>query len=203
MGTGKETLDERVKKQTLITHIIGVGVSMRAVLMEIFVKLDFRRWTGLRCVMRSRTTVWTVLRVTVQIRRTGTIATDNVSLHILWTFEWVRTFIVQVDRTSGDGAPFVVFDLHGNIETINQGDVIVVVSVSCGECPLGQRSRWHAGTSVGIAFQTAIATSIEACSCTIGVREVASPTSPDSPRLPVVCQRQRLIHIRSHGIALD
>jgi hypothetical protein len=65
---------------------------------------------------------------------------------------------VKIDLAAGNMAAGTVVDAGGDVEAIDEGNVIVIVAVRGRERPFSESGGWDTGTGVRIAFESTVAT---------------------------------------------
>ena len=65
--------------------------------------------------------------------------------------------LTEVGWTIGDGTANVVGDTHGQVEPVDETDVVPIESTGVAECPFSHRCRGHTRARTGVAFQSAVA----------------------------------------------
>jgi len=85
-----------------------------------------------------------------------------------------------------DGAAHIVGNTHGEIVTVNEGDIVVILAISSSQGPLGEGCRGNTSAGVGVTEETTIAATVGARVRSRVACEVAVPAGPDTTSLPVV-----------------
>jgi hypothetical protein len=115
----------------------------------VLVEGDTARRARLRRVMRTRAASRTVAWILVdQARR---LASNGVTPSVERALEWARTAGGKVDRAVRDTAALVVGDTHGEVPSIDEGDVEVVQPIRGGKGELGECSRRNPRSRVRVA----------------------------------------------------
>ena len=65
--------------------------------------------------------------------------------------------LTEVGWTIGDGAANVVGDPHGQVEPVDETDVVPIESSGVAQCPFSHRCRGHTRARAGVTFQSAVA----------------------------------------------
>jgi len=146
------------------------------------------RYTGIRARRRSAVRSGTARgRVTrVGIDETVRLATHGEARGIEGAFEVIRAIRSKINLTTSNMTSDIIIDPRWQIIPINEGNIVVIVSISGGERPFGERSGRSASTGMRIAQKTTI-TATGKAGVRAGVRgEVAVATSPNPSSSPVI-----------------
>ena len=134
-----------VSRRCVMTHIVGVGVTVRAAVLEIRVTGDSGRWARRRGSVTTRTTIARVLLVAIQIGRAGTQAPHCGSGGVEWSLQRSRAVwcwiiinqlilsytpangkvLTEINRTVSDRTANVG-DSHGQIVPVDETDIVPI-----------------------------------------------------------------------------
>jgi len=179
-----------------VISFLGVGASPQGSSTGLIKSIDVRIGTfPLEIVVIFNTGRWTscssivLICATVSITGNGFASTPAANCdtsRILWPFQCGGTSRIEVNSTACDVTALVVCNLYREIETIDDGDIIVVQVLIARQRKFCKRGRRNAGSAMCIANETSNTTTIKTLGCGIGVFEVAGTAAPNATSGPII-----------------
>lgn len=164
--------------------VVSIDVGPGAVALEVVVVGDTGRRAGGGGVVRAAAAAGGVTGVGVD-EAIG-LATEGEASGVEGALELSGAVGAEILGALSDGASDVVGDTHGEIVTVYEGDIVVILAISSGQSPLGEGCGGDTSAGAGIALETTVAASIGARVGSGVGSEVAVPATPDTAGLPVV-----------------
>jgi hypothetical protein len=128
--------------------------------------------------------------VTIEVGKACGLAADGEATGIIGSLKGSRAVGAEVDGALSNRAADVIGDTHGQIVSIDEGDIVPVRSTSSTQGPFSDGRGGNTSSGVRVAAQASIALSVKAVEGSLG--EVAVTTGPDTTSLPVVGNREGL-----------